>query len=89
MAFKNVKMLSKQAGLVGRSDCVYIFNNCPSQFLSHWELAEPVFCIEEPKQKPDSGSLAEKFKFVFQIQVFVAVLALVMSFQNIHTIKTD
>ena len=59
--------------------CVYLFKKCPSQFLSHWELAEPVFCSEElscllykkPKQKPNSGSLAEKFKFVFQIQVFV------------------
>ena len=25
----------------------YIFKNCPSQFLSHWELVEPVFCSEE------------------------------------------
>ena len=23
--------------------CVYLFKNCPSQFLSHWESAEPVF----------------------------------------------
>ena len=60
---------------------VYLFKKWPSQFLSHWELAEPVFCIEEPKQKPDSGSLAEKFKFVFQIQVFVALLALVGHFR--------
>ena len=26
---------------------VYIFKNCSSQFLSHYELAEPVFCSEE------------------------------------------
>jgi hypothetical protein len=56
--------------------------------LTHWELAEPVFCSEElscllykkPKPKPNSGSLAEKFKFVFQIQVLAAVLALVCHF---------
>ena len=41
------KMLSEQARLLGRLNCVYIFNNCPSQFLSHWELAESVFCSEE------------------------------------------
>ena len=66
--------------------CVSCFEKCPSQFLSHWELAEPVFCIEEPKQKPDSGSLAEKIKFVFQIQVFVALLALVCHFRmSVHS----
>ena len=27
--------------------CVYLFKNCPSQFLSHWESAEPVFCSDE------------------------------------------
>ena len=27
--------------------CVYLFKNCPSQFLSHWDSAEPVFCSEE------------------------------------------
>ena len=27
--------------------CIYLFKNCPSQFLSHWESAEPVFCSEE------------------------------------------
>ena len=27
--------------------CVYLFKNCPSQFLSHWESSEPVFCDEE------------------------------------------
>ena len=27
--------------------CVYLFKTCPSQFFSHWELAEPVFCCEE------------------------------------------
>ena len=27
--------------------CIYLFRNCPSQFLSHWELAKPVFCNEE------------------------------------------
>ena len=57
--------------------CVYLFKKCPSQFLSHWELAGPVFCSEELscllykklKQNPRSSSLAEKYKFVFQIQV--------------------
>ena len=64
------KMLSEQARLVGRSDCVYIFNNCPSPFLSHWELAESVFCSEElsclsyKNQNLTLSSLAEKFKFV-------------------------
>ena len=51
------------------SVCVYLFKKIP-QFLSHWELAEPVFCSEElscllykkPKQKPNSGSLAEKIQ---------------------------
>ena len=23
---------------------LYLFKNCPSQFLSYWKLAEPVFC---------------------------------------------
>ena len=27
--------------------CVYLFKNCPSQFLNHWESAEPMFCSEE------------------------------------------
>ena len=27
--------------------CVYCFEKCPSQFLSHWEVAEPVFCSED------------------------------------------
>ena len=27
--------------------CVYFFKNCPSQFLSHWESAKPMFCSEE------------------------------------------
>ena len=27
--------------------CVYLFKICPSQFFSHWELSEPVFCSEE------------------------------------------
>ena len=27
--------------------CVYLFKNCPSQFLNHWESPEPVFCSEE------------------------------------------
>ena len=29
------------------SFCVCLFKNCPSQFLSHRESAEPVFCSEE------------------------------------------
>ena len=49
--------------------CVYIFKNCPSQFLSHWELAEPVFCSEElsllpykTKTKAWVSVLDKKFK---------------------------
>ena len=40
--------------------CVYFFKNCPSQFLSHCELAESVLqwtqfsYLQKPKQKPDS-----------------------------------
>ena len=53
------------------SCCVYLFKTCPSQFLSHWELAEPVFCSEElsclpyknQNQSLTFSSLAGKFKF--------------------------
>ena len=27
--------------------CVYLFKKCPSQFLSHWQSAETVFCSKE------------------------------------------
>ena len=27
--------------------CAYLFKNCPSQLLSYWEVAQPVFCSEE------------------------------------------
>ena len=32
--------------------CVYLIKKRFSQFLSHWELAEPVFCIEELNYLP-------------------------------------
>ena len=51
--------------------CVYLFKNCPPQFLSHWELAEPLFCSEQlsclpykdQNKGPTLGSLIGKFKF--------------------------
>ena len=33
------------------SICVYLFENCPSQFLSCWESAEPAFCSEKLSYK--------------------------------------
>ena len=54
------------------SFCVYLFNNCPSQFLSHWKLAEPVFCREElsclpyKNPKPDSQFFGEKIQIYTQ-----------------------
>ena len=32
--------------------CVYLFNSCPSQFLSNLESAEPMFCSEELSSLP-------------------------------------
>ena len=54
---------------------VYLFKNCPFQFLSHWELDEPVFCSEELsclhyKTQTKSVTLSllpEKFKFALYI----------------------
>ena len=51
--------------------CDYLFKKCLSQFLSNWELAEPVFSTEElsclPYKNPNKSltlsSLARKFKF--------------------------
>ena len=51
--------------------CVYLFKNCPSKFLSHWESAETVFCREELGSLPCKnqnksltlGYLVGKFKF--------------------------
>ena len=44
-----------------------LFKKCPSQFLSHWELAEIVFSSEElsclPYKSLTLSSLAVKFKF--------------------------
>ena len=34
------------------SFCVYLFKKCPSQFLSNWELADPVFCSEQLRCLP-------------------------------------
>ena len=34
------------------SFCVYLFKKCPSQFLSIWELADPVFCSEQLRCLP-------------------------------------
>ena len=59
--------------------CLYLFKNGPSQFSSHWESAEPVFCSEELSSLPcknQNKSLTlsyyvGKFKFaVFWRQVF-------------------
>ena len=50
------------------SICVYLFENCPSQFLSCWESAEPAFCSQElsksalQKQKPDSKLFGGKIQ---------------------------
>ena len=49
--------------------CVYLFKNCPSQFLSHWELAKPVFyneelgCLPYKNQNLTLSSLVGKFNF--------------------------
>ena len=50
-----------------------LFKDCPSQFLSHWESAEPVFCGEElsfllyinhlkPKENPVLGGKIQNVK---------------------------
>jgi hypothetical protein len=45
----------------------FLFNNYPSQFLSHWKLARPVFFREElsflPYKKKSDSVLGGKFKF--------------------------
>ena len=48
----------------------YLFKKCLSQFLSNWELAEPVFSTEElsclpykkPQKKPDSQFFGENIQ---------------------------
>ena len=48
MAFKNVKNVKQACSFIRQVRLsVYISKNCPSQFLSHWELAQSVFCSEE------------------------------------------
>ena len=50
---------------------VTCFKNCPSQFLSHWESAEPVFCNDELRSLPTLTKarllsyLVGKIKFVY------------------------
>ena len=47
--------------------CVYLFKNCPFQFLSHWESADPVFCSSLPCKNQNKSLtlsyLVGKFKF--------------------------
>ena len=35
--------------------CVYIFKNPPTQFLSHWESPEAVFCIDDLSFVPNQN----------------------------------
>ena len=59
--------------------CAYLFKNCPSQLLSYWEVAQPVFCSEELSCLPyknqnkslNLSSLAGKFKFAIYTQGFL------------------
>ena len=61
--------------------CVYFFKNCPSQFLSHWESAELVFCSQELSsqqykyQNKDLifSSWQGKFKFCFILRIILSV----------------
>ena len=47
---------------------VFLFTNGPSQFLSHWESAEPVFCSEELSSLPcKNKSLTQLFGGKIQI----------------------
>ena len=43
----NLKEIFVKGGSMEENNCVYFFKNCPSQFLSHWGSAEPVFCSEQ------------------------------------------
>ena len=66
------------------SHCVYLFQKGPSQFLSHWESAEPVCCSEELSFLPfknqnkslvfSSGLWAGKFRF----QIFCWMLRIIV-----------
>ena len=56
--------------------CVYLCQNCVSQFLSHCESAELVFCSEELRSFPCKNQhksltlsdLVRKFKFAVQLR---------------------
>jgi hypothetical protein len=58
--------------------CVYLFNKCPSEFLSHWELVEPVSSCEElcclsNKNQNKSltlSSLEGKFTFALMVRIY-------------------
>ena len=58
--------------------CVNIFKDSPSQFLSHWELAEQVFCSEELSFLPYKNqnksltlsSLSGKIKICLMVRIY-------------------
>ena len=58
--------------------CVYLFKNCPSQFFSHCESAEPVFCSKELSSLPFKNQnkslalsyLVGKFKFAVLLRSY-------------------
>jgi len=47
--------------------CVYLYKNRTSQFFSHWKSAEPVFCSEDPLQKPKQKPASQLFGGKIQI----------------------
>ena len=61
--------------------CVYLFKNFPSQFLSYWESAEPMFFSEELSSLPCKNQnkrltlsyLVEKFKSCVCWEFYISV----------------
>ena len=70
----NLKEIFVKGGSMEENNCVYFFKNCPSQFLSHWSSAEPVFCneqfsffsLQKPKQKPVLGGNIQILLYVLE-----------------------
>ena len=54
--------------------CVYLFKNCPSQFLSHWKSAEPVFCSEELNSLPFKNQNSQLLGGKIQISCMLRIL---------------